>query len=141
MLIVHGGDGTVNEVVNGIRSALVPAAGGPAVGVVPGGSTLNLNHLDPKTGKWSASPIAGGMALPMIGGNDGTVSAFDGAAGHLYVLLGTPPPNPNADFVRHLARIDLRGGADGGPALGTHPVLGAIGPMKACADCLMQLCM
>jgi len=38
VLIVHGGDGTVNEVVNGIRSALAPGAGGPAVGVVPGGS-------------------------------------------------------------------------------------------------------
>ncbi len=40
MLIVHGGDGTVNEVVNGVlgECGRVPHADAPAVGVVPGGS-------------------------------------------------------------------------------------------------------
>jgi diacylglycerol kinase family enzyme len=38
VLIVHGGDGTVNEVVNGIVEVGRPGAAGPAVGVVPGGS-------------------------------------------------------------------------------------------------------
>jgi diacylglycerol kinase family enzyme len=37
-LIVHGGDGTVNEVVNGILAEQGPRAQAPAVGVVPGGS-------------------------------------------------------------------------------------------------------
>ncbi|MHA3023153.1 diacylglycerol/lipid kinase family protein [Mycobacterium sp. BMJ-28] len=36
VVIVHGGDGTVNEVVNGIQQSGGPHA--PAVGVVPGGS-------------------------------------------------------------------------------------------------------
>jgi diacylglycerol kinase family enzyme len=40
LLIVHGGDGTVNEVVNGVlgECGKVPRADAPAVGVVPGGS-------------------------------------------------------------------------------------------------------
>ena len=40
MLIVHGGDGTVNEVVNGVlgECGRVPPADVPALGVVPGGS-------------------------------------------------------------------------------------------------------
>ncbi|WNG94187.1 diacylglycerol kinase family protein [Mycobacterium sp. ITM-2016-00318] len=40
LLIVHGGDGTVNEVVNGVLGECsdVPRADAPAVGVVPGGS-------------------------------------------------------------------------------------------------------
>ncbi|KUI17497.1 diacylglycerol kinase [Mycolicibacterium acapulense] len=38
VLIVHGGDGTANEVVNGILEVGGPGAAAPAVGVVPGGS-------------------------------------------------------------------------------------------------------
>ena len=38
VLIVHGGDGTVNEVVNGILEVGGPGVAAPAVGVVPGGS-------------------------------------------------------------------------------------------------------
>lgn len=41
VVIVHGGDGTVNEVVNGVLGPCgsgVPAGPAPAVGVVPGGS-------------------------------------------------------------------------------------------------------
>jgi diacylglycerol kinase family enzyme len=38
VLIVHGGDGTVNEVVNGIMEVAGPGAAAPAVSVVPGGS-------------------------------------------------------------------------------------------------------
>ena len=111
------------------------------IGVWPGGTQVDLNHLDPATGKWSSASIENGMELPMIGGNDGTVAAWDAAAGHLFVFMGTRPSNPNADFVRHLARIDVHGGSNGGPALGTHPVLGAIGPMANCSDCLAQMCM
>jgi diacylglycerol kinase family enzyme len=38
VLIVHGGDGTVNEVVNGILGETRGTGPAPAVGVVPGGS-------------------------------------------------------------------------------------------------------
>jgi diacylglycerol kinase family enzyme len=38
VVIVHGGDGTVNEVVNGILGEARPVGPAPAVGVVPGGS-------------------------------------------------------------------------------------------------------
>jgi diacylglycerol kinase family enzyme len=38
VLIVHGGDGTVNEVVNGVLEVDGPGAAAPAVGMVPGGS-------------------------------------------------------------------------------------------------------
>ena len=38
VLIVHGGDGTVNEVVNGILGEVGVEGPAPAVGVVPGGS-------------------------------------------------------------------------------------------------------
>ena len=38
VLIVHGGDGTVNEVVNGILGEVGVGGTAPAVGVVPGGS-------------------------------------------------------------------------------------------------------
>ena len=41
MIIIHGGDGTVNEVVNGLLgkpSAPNPAERVPAIAVVPGGS-------------------------------------------------------------------------------------------------------
>lgn len=39
LVVVHGGDGTVNEVVNGLLAAGSTAAERPALAVVPGGST------------------------------------------------------------------------------------------------------
>ena len=38
LVIAHGGDGTVNEVVNGMLADPVPERGLPTLGVVPGGS-------------------------------------------------------------------------------------------------------
>jgi diacylglycerol kinase family enzyme len=39
LVVVHGGDGTVNEVINGLMATGPDAAGRPALAVVPGGST------------------------------------------------------------------------------------------------------
>jgi diacylglycerol kinase family enzyme len=39
LVVVHGGDGTVNEVVNGLMAAGPDAARRPSLAVVPGGST------------------------------------------------------------------------------------------------------
>lgn len=39
LVVTHGGDGTVNEVVNGLLASGTDAASRPALGVVPGGST------------------------------------------------------------------------------------------------------
>jgi diacylglycerol kinase family enzyme len=39
LVVVHGGDGTVNEVINGLMVAGPDAASRPALAVVPGGST------------------------------------------------------------------------------------------------------
>lgn len=39
LVVTHGGDGTVNEVVNGLMAVGTTAADRPALGVVPGGST------------------------------------------------------------------------------------------------------
>lgn len=39
LVVVHGGDGTVNEAVNGIMSRSVGAGNTPMLGIVPGGST------------------------------------------------------------------------------------------------------
>jgi diacylglycerol kinase family enzyme len=39
LVVAHGGDGTVNEVVNALMAAGSEAAGRPALAVVPGGST------------------------------------------------------------------------------------------------------
>jgi diacylglycerol kinase family enzyme len=39
LVVVHGGDGTVNEVINGLMADGSDAAGRPALAVVPGGST------------------------------------------------------------------------------------------------------
>jgi diacylglycerol kinase family enzyme len=38
LVVVHGGDGTINEVINGLLTR-GPGAGVPALGIVPGGST------------------------------------------------------------------------------------------------------
>ena len=39
LVVVHGGDGTVNEAINGLMAVGPDAAGRPALAVVPGGST------------------------------------------------------------------------------------------------------
>jgi hypothetical protein len=52
-------------------------------GVAQGSSGLILRRLDVGTGKWTSTPIKSDFTS--IGGNEGTVRAYDANAGLLYV--------------------------------------------------------
>lgn len=85
---------------------------------------LQLHSLDPLTGKWVTTPInqsvrAGGKPFGIVGGNLGTVMAFDQTTGSIYVLVGNPPPSDDEDSVMHVAMIDVSTAV-----LVKYPVLG-----------------
>lgn len=88
LVIAHGGDGTVNEVVNGVMSATGGRAGdafgGPAVAVVPGGSANVFARalgvpLDPMA--------ATARLLTAVGRRTSTLVAL----GHAELDGGAPP--------------------------------------------------
>lgn len=63
LVVVHGGDGTVNEVVNGLMRVGGDAAARPALSVVPGGSTNVFARAVGVPGDW---PEATGVILEAL---------------------------------------------------------------------------
>ena len=71
VLIIHGGDGTVNEVVNGILGEVGVDGTAPAVGVVPGGSA----NVFARALGISPDPIAATSSRITVGARPGAASA------------------------------------------------------------------
>ena len=100
LIIVHGGDGSINEVVNGVmgRGAdLAAGGGGPLIAVIPGGG---------------ANVLARALGVPL----DAAAAIRAGSGGH---RGGQAPHNrarPGRGPVLHLQRgpgLGRRGGAGG----------------------------
>jgi YegS/Rv2252/BmrU family lipid kinase len=85
-VVAVGGDGTIQEVVNGLMAGSAPSGGRPSLGVVPAGSGNDLaRSLDLPLVPLDALPVALGQhTRPLdlgVAGGDGTQRYFHAAGG------------------------------------------------------------
>ena len=91
---------------------------------------IDWRTLDPSNGAWTSAPLTYApnvnVTFPGLEGNLGSVRAFDGAAGMLYIMAGRgDPSNPSLELVK----INVSSGtlvAHSGPLHGDVGVSGSI---------------
>jgi len=95
-----------DDIVNGlVWDEQTGSLAGVAQSDASGAPGLTLRRLNVATGKWSSTPITSKYGY--VGGNAGTLKAFDTEKGILFVEICNPPTDPNADCTIHLGGIDL----------------------------------
>ena len=90
--------------------------------VLPGGTGLALHRINPENGRYLPPEAITGPGFGELGGNEGTVSAWDAVGGVLYVLGKPRGTQPGTGEPFNLVGIDVNAAE-----VLTHPKLGVYG--------------